>query len=313
LGLAIFAFDEQKKAVEAGKVANKQKILADSSARLAAEQRDIADSNARQALEQRRLAEKKSEEAKANLELAKREEARAREALEQVKKEKNATEEQRRRAEDNYAEARKATELARAAKDEAERNLESLKKANEAGVRALLNNARENIKDQRCREALNKINQAFELKVLVDEVTAAYLDNIDASLEDAQLTVALETVQSAYDKGLVSTEMLANTCLRVARGGILNIHYDTALLATRLAVRSGGSAAEASSLYFELSYWHCETGSLEQSSGLLDTSYRVVGCFYRAQIRRCCMVRCESLICSDMSFFTIVIIRRWLT
>jgi formylglycine-generating enzyme required for sulfatase activity len=277
LGLAIFAYNQRNMALEA-------KAEADISALVASEQRDIArieklkaDSSAVLAFEQKQLAEQKSREAEINLGLAKKEEARALVALELVKKEKNATEEQRKRAEENYAEAQKATESARAAKDEAERNLESLKKANEAGVRALLNNVRENIKDQRCREALNKINQAFKLKVLADEVTAAYLDNINASLEAAQLTVALETVQSAFDKGLVNAEMLANTCLRVARGGILNIHHDTALLATRLAVRSGGSAAEASSLYFELSYWHCETGSLVQSSGLLDTAYQLSG------------------------------------
>ncbi|MFM8487984.1 MAG: hypothetical protein ACKOCH_16760, partial [Bacteroidota bacterium] len=113
--------------------------------------------------------------------------------------------------------------------------------------------------------------------VLSDSVKAAYIKNIDASLEAAQLTVALETVQSAYDKGLVSTEMLANTCLRVARGGILNIHYDTALLSTRLAVRNGASADETSLLYYDLSYWYCETGATEQSLGLLDTAFQLRG------------------------------------
>jgi formylglycine-generating enzyme required for sulfatase activity len=275
--LTVYAYNQQREAKLAQQNAELQGIRADSSARLAAEQRDIArieklkaDSSAILAFEQKQLAEQKSREAEINLGIAKREEARVLVALEQVKKEKNATEEQRQRAEDNYAKAQKAT-------DEAERNLESLKKANEAGVRALLQNAEENMKDKRCREALNKINSAFGLGVLFDTVRAAYVKNIDASLEDGQLTVALETAQSAFDKGLVSTEMLANTCLRVARGGILNMHYDTALLATRLAVRSGVSAAEASSLYFELSYWHCETGSLEQSSGLLDTAYQLSG------------------------------------
>jgi hypothetical protein len=33
-------------------------------------------------------------------------------------------------------------------------------------------------------------------------VKAAYIKNIDASLEAGQLTVALETAQSAFDNGL---------------------------------------------------------------------------------------------------------------
>ncbi|MFM8487885.1 MAG: hypothetical protein ACKOCH_16255, partial [Bacteroidota bacterium] len=151
--------------------------------------------------EQRRLAEEKTEEARANLERAQAEESRALAALEQVKKEKNATEEQRRRAEDNYAEAQKATELARKAKEEAEQNLASLKLSNEAGVRAFLQNAGENIASGDYEEALRKINSASGLGVLSDSVKAAYVRNIAACLEAVQLTVAFESAQSGYDKG----------------------------------------------------------------------------------------------------------------
>jgi formylglycine-generating enzyme required for sulfatase activity len=268
--LAIYAYNQQREA----KLAQQ---AADSSARLAAEQRDIADINARQALEQRRLAEEKTEEARANLERAQAEESRARAALKQVKKEKNATEEQRRRAEDNYAKAQKATESARAAKEAAERNLASLKLSNEAGVRAFLQNAEENISSGDYREALKKINAASGLGVLFDTVKAAYVKNIAASLEAGEVPVAFESAQSGYDKGVLKGVESGDICLGIAQAFILNINYDMALLATRLAVRIGGSVVETSLLYYDLSYWYCETGSLEKSFGLLDTAFELRG------------------------------------
>jgi formylglycine-generating enzyme required for sulfatase activity len=268
--LAIYAYNQQREAILA-----QQK--ADDSARVAEEQRDIADINARQALEQRRLAEEKTEEARANLERAQAEESRARAALKQVKKEKNATEEQRRRAEDNYAEARKATELARAAKEEAERNLESLKQSNEAGVRALLKNAEENIESGDYVEALNKINSAYGLGVLMDEITAAFYKNIEASLKDIELNAALESLQSLHEKGLVKGAQVSDIYLRIAESSILNIYHKTALKGTRLAIKSGVFNEKVRDLLIELSYWNCEIGETAISLGLLDTAYQLSG------------------------------------
>ncbi|MEY4202534.1 MAG: hypothetical protein RL013_236, partial [Bacteroidota bacterium] len=216
--LAVYAYNQQREAILA-----QQK--ADSSARLAAEQRDIADSNAKQALEQRRLAEEKTEEARANLERAQAEESRALAALKQVEKEKNATEEQRRRAEDNYAEARKATESARAAKEEAERNLASLKLSNEAIVRSLLKNARENMHDRRYQESFEKIKSAWSLGILKGEIEEACLNNIDSLLnKDGYGGMAISLL--SLSDSLMSEGGIEEGYIRISRNHILNMRHD---------------------------------------------------------------------------------------
>jgi formylglycine-generating enzyme required for sulfatase activity len=204
LGLALFAFDEQKKAVEAGKVANKQKILADSSARVAAEQRDIArieklkaDSSAILAFEQKQLAEQKSREAEINLGIAKREEARALVALEQVKKEKSATEEQRRRAEDNYRIAQEKTVEAEKQAEVARQALEKVRLAISEVIQLTIRESDALIKRLEYKWAEEKLREAAKLRVLSDELSDAMLELVFWYCETDSLSLSTDLLMLA--------------------------------------------------------------------------------------------------------------------
>ncbi|MCE2820992.1 MAG: SUMF1/EgtB/PvdO family nonheme iron enzyme, partial [Saprospiraceae bacterium] len=189
----------------AGKVANEQKILADSSARVAAEQRDIArieklkaDSSAILAFEQKQLAEQKSREAEINLGIAKREEARALVALEQVKKEKSATEEQRRRAEDNYRIAQEKTVEVEKQAEVVKRALEATKTALRNVVSLTLTEVERLIYEIKYDSAFNRISTVISLDASKPEVSNALLEFAFWYCESGKLEKSADIIKKAY-------------------------------------------------------------------------------------------------------------------
>ena len=60
--------------------------------------------------------------------------------------------------------------------------------------------------------------------------------------------------------------------IRISRNHILNMRHDSALIAARFAFEKGTQSSSVSALYFELSYWYCETGFLEKTGKEARTS-----------------------------------------